>query len=236
MRKPLVLHEQNAVAGLTNRVLAPLAKKVLSGFPQALGIRKAQWVGNPVRADISAVEEPKIRLSERSGPLRILVIGGSQGAQVFNKHLPVLLGRSDLPVIELWHQCGDGRSAEVEKAYKEDFVNDMAAALSWSDMVICRAGAMTVAEVCAAGVVAMFVPYPFAVSDHQTLNAQHLVKEGAAFAYSEDEFVKGGWLDELDKLSSERTRLVDIASLARSLAKPDATKEVAEICEGLMNA
>jgi len=244
MGKPLVLHEQNAVAGLTNRALAPLAKRVLSGFPQALGIRKAQWVGNPVRADISAVEDPKTRLNKRDGPLRILVIGGSQGAQVFNEHLPILLKKSELPAIDVWHQCGDGRSGPVKKAYQEqeimakpvDFVNDMAEALSWSDIVICRAGAMTVAEVCAAGVVAMFVPYPSAVSDHQTLNAQHLVQEGAAFSYSQDEFVEGEWLEQLVNLSSERNRLIGMADLARSLAKPDATKEVAEICEGLMNA
>ncbi len=244
MGKPLVLHEQNAVAGLTNKALAPLAKRVLSGFPQALGIRKAQWVGNPVRADISAVEEPQVRLSGRNGPLRILVVGGSQGAQVFNEYLPVLLKNADLPPIEIWHQCGNGRSASVVKSYQEqqvtanavDFVDDMAAALSWSDIVICRAGAMTVAEVCAAGAVAMFVPYPFAVSDHQTLNAQHLVNKSAAYSYSQNAFVKGAWLEQIVKLSAERDQLIDMAVLARSLAKPDATKDVAEICEGLMNA
>jgi len=244
MGKPLVLHEQNAVAGLTNRLLAPLARRVLSGFPIAAGIKKAQWVGNPVRSEIIEIASPENRLKGRSGALRILVIGGSQGAQVFNENLPLLLNAAELPTLDIWHQCGRNRAQKVKDAYRDnntsanavEFIDDMAAAYAWADIVICRAGAMTVAEICAAGVAAIFIPYPYAVSDHQTLNASHLVESGAALSIPQKAFVEGNWISALKDICENRSTVIEMATKARALAKPDATREVAQICKGVMNA
>ncbi|MBX2868158.1 MAG: undecaprenyldiphospho-muramoylpentapeptide beta-N-acetylglucosaminyltransferase [Acidiferrobacterales bacterium] len=244
MGKPLVLHEQNAVAGLTNRLLAPFAKKVLSGFPVAEGVKKAQWVGNPVRNEIASIATPTDRLKERSGPVKILVVGGSQGAQVFNKQLPELFADSALPPVDIWHQCGKGRAEGVVAAYAKndvsanavEFIDDMAAAYTWCDLIICRSGAMTVAEVCAAGVSAIFVPYPYAVSDHQSRNADHLAKTGAALSIPQADFVSGRWLSVLTDLAEDRPKILEMAVKARSLAKPDATRDVADICVEAMDA
>ncbi len=242
--KPLVLHEQNAVAGLTNRWLSKVASRALSGFPQAEGLANATWVGNPVRQDIAAIPSPSVRLTGREGSLRILVIGGSQGAQVFNRHLPGLLARTAVSSMEIRHQCGRGNAAEVEDAYKHaglhaevaEFIEDMAAAYAWSDMVICRAGAMTVAEICAAGAVALFVPYPYAVSDHQARNAEYLSEAEGAFCFRQEAFVRGDWIESLVGLATDRSRLVAMAETARSMAQTDATERVADVCEELVHA
>ncbi len=155
MGRPLVLHEQNAVAGLTNRLLAPFAKRILTGFPVSDGLSSSSWVGNPVRKEISAIEHPDSRFNARNGDLRVLIVGGSQGAQVFNDHLPRLLGSENLSAMEIWHQCGKNRAEPVRVAYQDagmtaradEFIEDMATAYAWADVVICRAGAMTVAEI-----------------------------------------------------------------------------------------
>jgi len=244
LRKPLVVHEQNAVAGLTNRVLSIVATKVLSGFPAAKGIDEVLWVGNPVRQQILDVPPPSERLKDRDGPLRIFVVGGSQGAQVFNVQLPGLLYQAKLRGMEVLHQCGEGKMQSVLEAYKragvdarvEEFVDDMAAAYAWSDIVICRAGAMTVSEICAVGAVALFVPYPYAVNEHQAYNANYLAKAGAAMSLSQDKFVAGKWTSKLGSLDQDRSELLKIANKAYAMAKPEAADSVADICEVLANA
>ena len=242
--KPLVLHEQNAVAGLTNRWLAKLSGNVLSGFPKASGIDKVNFVGNPVRASISRIDPPKIRMNARRGPLRLLVIGGSQGALVFNKYLPSLLADSRFGELEIRHQCGRGRLDGLEDAYTNvkgeitvsEFIDDMAEAYRWCDLVICRSGAMTVSEVSCAGVAALFVPYPYAVNDHQTRNAQYLVEIGGAMISAQSDFIEGNWIDQVATLSSDRNQLVEMATCARQFAKPDAANQVANICGELIHA
>ncbi len=244
MGKPLVLHEQNAVAGLTNRWLAPLAREVLSGFPLAKGIKDVKWVGNPVREPIRRIAAPETRFQDRKGALRILIVGGSQGARVFNDFLPQLLADEQLPGVEVWHQCGRSNGEKVTRAYQDsgvhcrvdEFIDDMAEAYSWSDLVICRAGAMTVSEVSVAGVVALFIPYPYAVNDHQARNAEYLVSGGAALACDQSQFVKGAWISQLATLGVDRGALVEMAKKARSLARLDATDQVADICEALIHA
>lgn len=243
LRKPLVLHEQNAVAGMTNRWLAKVSARTLSGFPGADGVAHTTWVGNPVRREIAALPAPRERLTGRDGPFRILVVGGSQGARVFNRELPALLAKAG-PTIVVRHQCGRGNAAEVGGAYRDagidaevtEFIADMASAYAWSDIVICRAGAMTVAEICAAGAAAVFVPYPYAVSDHQARNAAYLSGTGAALCFRQQAFTDGQWLDSLQGLMGDRSSLVAMAEAARALSKPDATERVADICEELARA
>ncbi|WP_300412023.1 undecaprenyldiphospho-muramoylpentapeptide beta-N-acetylglucosaminyltransferase, partial [uncultured Alcanivorax sp.] len=179
---PVVVHEQNAVPGLTNRLLSKMATVTLEGFQGAFGSQSACWVGNPVRAEIANLDDPARRYAQHQGGLRVLVLGGSQGALVLNQDLPELLlavlGRE----IQVRHQCGAGRTGEAAPIYQalgmqarvSEFIDDMAEAYGWADLVICRAGALTVAEVAAAGVAALFVPLPTAVDDHQTLNARWL--------------------------------------------------------------
>ena len=235
LKKPLVVHEQNAVAGLTNRHLARFAARVLSGFPEARGIDKTTWVGNPVRREIIELPPPQMRLCGRSGPLRLLVVGGSLGARVFNEHLPELLGRVSDARIEVWHQCGRADAGVIGERYLaagigcevNGFIEDMAGAYGWCDLLVCRAGAMTVAEVCAAGVAAILVPYPHAVNDHQTVNAAYLHSRAAARLVPQPEFLLGDWLAEL---GDGRQALIEMARAARTLARPDAARAVAQAC------
>ena len=242
--KPLLLHEQNAVAGMTNRWLAHFARRIFSGFPEAKGINKVTWVGNPIREEITAISDPELRMKNREGPLRILVIGGSQGARVFNQELPRLLSDERFPRIEVWHQSGEAELESVRSAYQQReisarvdaFIVGMAEAYRWSDAVICRAGAMTVSEVCAAGAVALFIPYPYAVNDHQTYNAQYLSGAGASMVCEQSQFVQGKWIPQLIELGASRDRLIEMAIKARQLARPDAAAELAEICEGFIHA
>ncbi len=248
--KPLVIHEQNAVAGLTNRVLACLADRVLLGLPAAFGHANdkplpcgkvdADWVGNPVRPAIAALPAPAERMAGREGPLRILVVGGSLGAQALNSLVPQALAL--LPVEtrpRLRHQSGAKHLAALNANYAAAgvaaeclaFIEDMAEALAWADLVVCRAGALTVAEVAASGSAALFVPFPFAVDDHQTANARFLVDAGAGWlmdqkALTADALAK--WLDGLT-----RAELLSRAEKARDLAKPDATACVADVVKEL---
>ena len=239
--KPLLIHEQNAIAGMTNRHLARFATHVMSGFPQTSGMPKSTWVGNPVRREIVDVPPPQQRMRTRSGGLRVLVVGGSLGAQVFNDHLPKLLSDANLAGVEVRHQCG--RSADpdaIAAQYRQAgirckvaaFIDDMAAAYSWCDVVVCRAGAMTIAEICAAGVAAILVPYPHAVSDHQTANARYLQQRAAAKLIAQPAFIRGAWLAELaDELTRQsRKGLIAMATAARKLARIDAAMAVAKTC------
>ncbi|MYB34692.1 MAG: undecaprenyldiphospho-muramoylpentapeptide beta-N-acetylglucosaminyltransferase [Gammaproteobacteria bacterium] len=238
MGLPLLLHEQNSVAGWTNKFLARVAKVVMSGFPSPQGIDQSVWTGNPVRSSISEIPKPAERLSGISSLSRILVIGGSQGAVVFNTDLPELLGRLGLDSLQVWHQCGQQDAARITAEYERlgiecrvaPFIDDMADAYAWSHIVICRAGAMTIAEICCAGVAAILVPYPYAVDDHQAVNAEFLVRNQAGLVFREQEWHKGDWLTDLKRLLENPDELIEIASAARALGKPEASRSVAKTC------
>lgn len=245
LRIPLILHEQNSVAGLTNRWLAKLSQSVFTGFPFSQGILNPLWIGNPVRKSIVDLPHPEDRLKDHQGALRILVVGGSQGASVFNEHLPELLGQMPDIDLSVWHQCGkQGDKKAIWQGYEQNniearvsqFIDDMAAAYAWCDLLICRSGAMTVSEVCAAGVAAIFVPYPFAVSDHQAENAKFLVSENAAHMVRQPAFIQGDWLNLVKELVVDRQCLLNLSAAARSFAKPDASTELARACMEVMNA
>ncbi|MFP1682450.1 undecaprenyldiphospho-muramoylpentapeptide beta-N-acetylglucosaminyltransferase [Alloalcanivorax sp. C16-1] len=233
---PLVVHEQNAVPGLTNRTLARFATETLEGFEGAMpgGV----WVGNPVRAEIAALAEPTERYQARRGALRVLVLGGSQGALALNQDLPELLMAALGNQLEVRHQCGAGRENEALPVYQalglparvSEFIDDMAEAYAWADLVVCRAGALTVAEVAAAGVAALFVPLPTAVDDHQTLNARWLVDRGAALMMAQSDMNAGTLARSLAGMT-ERDALAQIACRARQLAVPDSAARVAKLCE-----
>jgi UDP-N-acetylglucosamine--N-acetylmuramyl-(pentapeptide) pyrophosphoryl-undecaprenol N-acetylglucosamine transferase len=231
---PLLVHEQNRAPGLTNRVLAKLARRVLTGFPQTFA--REEVVGNPVRAPIAAISAPAERFAGRNGVPRLLVLGGSQGARALNAALPQALRTlSNLPV-EVRHQCGEKLRADAETAYAqagiaasvEPFIADMAAAYAWADLVVCRAGALTLAEVCAAGVGSVLVPFPQAVDDHQTRNADYLVERGAAVLLRQDDTLAARLAEVLGALLPDAARRLAMAQAARSLARPDAAARVAD--------
>jgi UDP-N-acetylglucosamine--N-acetylmuramyl-(pentapeptide) pyrophosphoryl-undecaprenol N-acetylglucosamine transferase len=235
-RIPLVVHEQNRIPGVTNKLLARYATRVLTGFADAFP--QGEWVGNPVRATIAAVPPPATRYAGREGPLKLLVLGGSQGAQSLNAALPEVLRRRGARLaVEVRHQCGAKHLEQARTAYMRanieanvvTFEDDMAGAYAWCDLVICRSGALTLAELCAAGVPAILVPYPNAVDDHQTRNAEAMVAAGGARLVAEGEdFVKrlGAAFEEI----GDRAKLLRMAEAARTLAKPDAGKRIADIC------
>lgn len=250
LAKPLVVHEQNSIAGLTNRVLACIADKVLVAFPQAFkgakdkplpcGKAETEWCGNPVRADIAAVEEPSVRFAGRAGALRLLVVGGSLGASALNDNLPkalALLAPEQRP--QVVHQSGAKHVEALQANYQsagvsaeiKPFIENMAEQYAWADLVVCRSGALTVAELAAAGAASVLVPYPHAVDDHQTTNAQFLSDKGAAVLLPQT----GLTAESLAKLLQTFTRdqLLPMAQAARALAKPDATGQVAAICKEL---
>jgi UDP-N-acetylglucosamine--N-acetylmuramyl-(pentapeptide) pyrophosphoryl-undecaprenol N-acetylglucosamine transferase len=240
LRRPLLIHEQNSVPGLTNRLLAPLARVVLEGFPGSLpASRHAVATGNPVRAGIAALAAPETRLAGRAGTLHLLVIGGSLGAQALNRVVPQAIARLPMAVRpQVHHQTGQAEVAGVQRSYQaigcdarvEAFIEDMAAAYAWADLVVCRSGALTVAELAAAGVASILVPYPHATDDHQTGNARYLADAGAALlrpqATLNDEWLAG----TLARFTSHRETLLAMASRARELARPDAARRVALLC------
>lgn len=239
-RRPLVIHEQNAIAGFTNRCLAHLARQVLEAFPNSFGRDvHSKVIGNPVRADISAVPPPSVRFAGRSGPVRILVIGGSQGAARLNAVVPFALKRlSSWLAFDVRHQAGErwidaGRSSYAQAGVRADvrpFIEDMSEAYAWADLVICRSGALTVSELAAVGVGSVLVPFPNAVDDHQAYNAQYLVREGAAVLISDRELTAERLAAELQRLCGGRGKLLAMAERARLLAKPRAADELAASC------
>ena len=245
MRRPLLIHEQNAVSGLTNRLLARLARVVLQAFPGSFssGV-EAETVGNPVRADIAAIEDPATRMAERNGPLRLLVLGGSQGSLALNRVLPSALARISETQLEVRHQAGSRTFADAEAAYRDagievdlsPFIEDMAEAYSWADLVVCRAGALTVAEIAAAGLPAIFIPFPAAVDDHQTANAMSMARAGAAAIISEDELNDTLLADTLRSWLGDRERLRERADISRSLAMPNALTRITDACLELAGA
>ena len=235
---PLVIHEQNAVAGLTNRILARLANRVLEGFEggfaPALG---ARVIGNPVRAAFFALPDSAQRYAERSAAIRLLVVGGSQGAAKLNALLPAALARCQgEPAFVVKHQAGEQLCLATQQAYASvgvtaevvPFIDDIVAAYAWADLVVCRAGALTVSEIAAAGVAAAFVPLPSAVDDHQTRNAEFLVRRGAAVCLSQGELDAESLAATLRQLCADRQLLQQMAERARSFARPDATELLGE--------
>lgn len=236
---PLLIHEQNAVAGMTNRHLAKFAQAKLQAFPDALP--GATVVGNPVRTDILLLDQPRMRYLEHRGALRILVLGGSQGAQALNTKLPACFAQAFADeALALRHQCGRGNLEATQAAYQKagikaevsEFITDMQEVYGWADLVICRAGALTVSEVAAAGVPALFVPFPAAVDDHQTRNAEFLVKAGAARLLPQNELNPATFAKVLADLHS-RDALLLMARKARQLAVVDSAKRVADTCQEL---
>ncbi|QRQ87803.1 undecaprenyldiphospho-muramoylpentapeptide beta-N-acetylglucosaminyltransferase [Cupriavidus oxalaticus] len=236
--RPLVLHEQNSIAGLANKVLAKVADRVLCAFPDTLP--GGEWTGNPVREELAHLDAPEARYGQRTGPLRILVVGGSLGAAALNEVVPkaiALLPQSERPVVT--HQAGARQIDTLRANYAAaqvpaqtlPFIDDMARAYADADLVICRAGAMTVSEVAAAGVAALFVPFPHAVDDHQTTNAKFLSSQGAALLVQQQDLTAEGLAQTIASLT--RPQLKDMARMARGLAKPEATRRVAEVCSQL---
>lgn len=243
LRKPLYLHEQNAIPGLTNKVLSFTATKVMQAFPDSFkGKEDIVVTGNPIRKDISAITGPEDRMNARKEKIRLLIIGGSLGAQALNENVPHVLSEIAKNIeINIWHQAGKNKLDATIKNYQTanieakvtEFIEDMAEAYEWADLVICRAGALTISELASAGVAAILVPYPYAVDDHQTANAQYLANVGAAILIPQEQLsIKlKDVITEL--LQAGRTKLVEMAKAARALSKPDATQVVAEICLGV---
>jgi UDP-N-acetylglucosamine--N-acetylmuramyl-(pentapeptide) pyrophosphoryl-undecaprenol N-acetylglucosamine transferase len=239
-RRPLVIHEQNAAAGLTNRLLARLARVVLQAFPGSFNSRVvAETVGNPVREDIAAVAAPAERFAARQGPLRLLVLGGSQGALALNETVPAalsLLDENERPVVR--HQCGSSTLKIARQTYEKHgidvdlaaYIDDMAAAYAWADLVVCRAGALTVAELCAVGLPALFVPYPAAVDDHQTANARPMADAGAAVIIDESMLSADVLAGQLRAWLSSRPQLQERAEKAHGLDQPRALMRITELC------
>lgn len=238
LNRPFAIHEQNAIPGLANKVLAQVADRVYAAFPDAL--RKSQWSGNPVRAEITAVASPEQRFEGRSGPLRLFVVGGSLGAQALNEMVPkalALMPESGRPGVI--HQAGVKHIDALKEHYARagvsgelvPFVDDMARRYADADVVICRSGAMTVAELACVGCASVLVPFPFATDDHQTANARFLSERGAALLVPQAELTPERLAALLRSL--DRKQLVAMAMAARRLAKPDAAQAVADGCVAL---
>jgi UDP-N-acetylglucosamine--N-acetylmuramyl-(pentapeptide) pyrophosphoryl-undecaprenol N-acetylglucosamine transferase len=237
--RPLVIHEQNAIAGFTNRCLAHLARRVLAAFPASFAPRvRAQVVGNPVRREIAQLPAPAQRFAPRSGAIRVLVLGGSQGAAHLNTVVPFGLAAAAPLAFEVRHQAGPKGLEAAQRQYAQagieaavfGFIDDVAEAYGWADLVICRAGALTVSELAAAGVAAILVPFPAATDDHQTRNAAVLVDAQAAVLIPQHELTAERLAAELRRLCSGRSTLLAMAERARALARPDAARDLAEVC------
>ena len=239
LRIPLLIHEQNRIAGTTNRILARFAVKIMQGFPGTFenGAR-AVTTGNPVRRQIADLSGRKPGKS--SGRLNVLVLGGSQGARQLNRVVPRGLDRLQRRLqVNVWHQCGERHLAETQRVYTglqldqarlDPFITDMASAYEWADIAVCRAGALTIAELCAAGLASILVPFPFAIDDHQTANARFLCDAGAALLLPEDELTGAGIEDLLWQLCSTENRLSEMARNTRLCAFPDAAQAVGALC------
>jgi UDP-N-acetylglucosamine--N-acetylmuramyl-(pentapeptide) pyrophosphoryl-undecaprenol N-acetylglucosamine transferase len=239
LNRPLALHEQNAVPGLANRVLAGVSDKVMVAFPGAL--KSAEWTGNPVRSEIAALPAPEHRFQGRNGPMKILVVGGSLGAQALNEAVPRALALlPERPRVV--HQAGEKHLDALKTHYGASgvegelvaFIDDMARRYAEADLVLCRAGAVTIAELSAGGVASILVPFPHAVDDHQTANARFLADQGAAILLPQSEMTPQKLAALIGSL--DRAKLLGMAKKARALGKPDAARLVAQRCMELCNA
>ena len=236
--KPLVLHEQNSVAGMVNKVLAQVADRVFTAFPDVL--KNAEWVGNPLRVAFTHQAGPEARFAGRSGPLRLLVVGGSLGAKALNTIVPqavALIPAFKRPIVT--HQSGAKQIDELRANYGAagvdatltPFIDDTATAFADADLIICRAGASTVTEIAAVGAAALFVPFPFAVDDHQTRNARFLVQQGAGWQVPQSELTPQKLAEVLEKM--DRTALINIGLKAKAMQKIEATARIVAACEAL---
>jgi UDP-N-acetylglucosamine--N-acetylmuramyl-(pentapeptide) pyrophosphoryl-undecaprenol N-acetylglucosamine transferase len=234
--RPLALHEQNAIAGLANRVLAQVSDRVMVAFPDAL--KRAEWTGNPVRSEIAAIDPPENRFQGRKGPMRLLVVGGSLGAQALNEAVPKAISLlQDKPIVV--HQAGEKHLETLKANYAAAavhgelvaFIEDMARRYAEADLAVCRAGAVTIAELSAGGMASILVPFPHAVDDHQTANARFLADRGAAILIQQRDLSPQKLAELIRTL--DRTKLLEMARKARALGKPDAARVVAERCMGL---
>ncbi|MFK5913210.1 MAG: undecaprenyldiphospho-muramoylpentapeptide beta-N-acetylglucosaminyltransferase [Woeseiaceae bacterium] len=241
LRKPLYIHEQNAIPGLTNKVLSYIATTTMQAFPGSFKNKEILAVGNPIRKDISNISKPVERMSKRKDNIHLLIIGGSLGAQALNENVPQALAEiSTKLATNVWHQTGKNKlEATIEKynalnveAKVTEFIENMAEAYEWADLVICRAGALTISELANAGVAAILVPYPHAVDDHQTANSAYLTNAGAAILIQQENLLPKLKESLTDLIQAGRTKLIEMAEAARELSKPEATKMVAEICLG----
>lgn len=238
LRKPLLVHEQNAIPGMTNRILAKFADVVIESFPDSFKIQKpVQLVGNPVRTNIMGIKKPSERLKDRDEALNVLVVGGSLGATVLNQVIPEMMTlMADEKRIQLWHQAGKNNYQDTINQYRKHnieakvdaFIDNMAEAYNWADVVICRAGAMTISELAIAGVASILVPYPYAVDDHQTANASFLVEKEAAILLPQNELSAAGLKKIL--LSLNREKILVMSEAAQKISKPEAANKVAQLC------
>ena len=235
LKRPLVLHEANSVAGSANLALAKIAMRTLTGFPNTM--TPAEWVGNPIREEFEHIAPPQLRYEQRQGPLSILVVGGSLGAAALNETIPAALALmpKDMRPIVI-HQAGDKHLTDLQNRYEKlgveadirPFIDDMPIAYSQADLVICRAGAMTISELAACGVASCLIPFPFAIDDHQTTNAKFLADADAAILLPQQYLNPQDLALMIQNLS--RADLKDMALRAHALAKPHATLRVAEVC------
>jgi UDP-N-acetylglucosamine--N-acetylmuramyl-(pentapeptide) pyrophosphoryl-undecaprenol N-acetylglucosamine transferase len=249
LRKPVILHEQNAIAGFTNRTLAYFAKQVLMAFPNTFAKRhNAVLVGNPIRREISELADITLVAIEQSRAVNVLILGGSLGAKALNENIPMLLAKtSSKDELHIWHQTGRNNKETVTTRYSDElngnpnvrvdeFIVDMTVAYQWADLVICRAGALTVAEVAAAGIAAVFVPFPHAVDDHQTLNARWLADKDAAIIMQQIQIEQASVVQQINDLLEDKDKLQHMAVRAREVAITDATDKVADSCKKLAKA
>ena len=238
-RVPLVIHEQNSIPGLTNKILSRFAKVVLTAFPNVFkNNSNVKLVGNPVRRDIEKVREEQ-RQGRSRDVVRVLVIGGSRGARALNQYMPVIFSQVSRKVeVEIWHQCGKDNAVETSEYYEyhgieakvTEFIENMNSAYDWADFAVCRAGALTIAELSKVGLASLLVPYPFAVDDHQWHNAMYLEKEGGCLVTREESLKSEEVIDKIISLLSNRNRLEQMGCNAHHLARLDAAADIANIC------
>jgi len=244
---PVVIHEQNSVAGTTNKLSATIAARVMQGFPDTLS--KGEWCGNPVRPEIAQLAPPQQRFASRSGSPCVLILGGSRGALAINKLLPLALSQMDAGQRpQVLHQTGKAHWQSTCDQYKQQglkitdeqlqvvpFIDDMAAAYNWADFVICRSGALTVAELTSVGLGALLIPFPHAIDDHQTKNAQWLVVQGAAKLFQQSDLTAPLLAEQISLLCNGPKMRLDMAMRARELAQNNAAQRVADVCLEVSN-
>ena len=242
LRIPLFIHEQNSIAGLTNRLLSPFARTIMLGFPDAMHGKKVMTTGNPVRKDILINARPSSeRIQGRQqSPLRLLVLGGSLGAKVLNETLPrVMHGLPDEVEIDIWHQTGERHYESTLSLYKKNQINrskvvpyieNMVEAYSWADLVICRAGALTISEIAIMGIASILVPYPYAADDHQMLNAKYLSDTGSAILLTQTEMDDAKLIELILTFYKDRDALAKMAASAQDCSYPNATRDIGQIC------
>lgn len=247
LRKPLFIHEQNARMGWTNRFLSRLAKKTFLGFPLSdARLKRTECIGNPVRQSLRSLPSPHERWKDRSGPLRILIMGGSLGAKFINQEMPQILSmwkNQQAPAFEIWHQTGASDVQQVQEAYQAaniparvaPFIQDMREAYGWADLAIARAGALTVSELAVVGLGSLLIPYPHAVDDHQTLNAKSLVQKGAAVCVQQAQYQRTEWVSLLQQMESRQV-LLKMAEDAKAVDAPDPVQRLITQVEAILHA